>query len=430
MKTSNPLKRDKYKISIKRPISAIPMISGGIVKDVIAGVNASCTISGTRYGIVNGVVTAFGSNVPPVEDAGLRCCPAFSQLAKMTETLTDASWGKSNLLTPTLYEVFQGQNIWNLPENTTASAYHILVQSVGFSTVLDNSVIGMSIVAKYDGRKILFAVAAKDGTYKTCRMNILTGAIESNSGGVAASIAPIGSGYYRLFFAANILTGATTPSFNIQYDNGAGNQYTGNGVSGAYIGQPTYINFGVNGIPFTPPYFPNNTNNPIAVVSEAGGASNGTSFDLEDVNLVRLKNALRGPNAQGSMTLSVSFGSDGAWIPNSTTINILSANNSNAAFVKAEKDSGGVVKFTFSDGTNSVSVNKNIAANETINLKLDWGTHSTGQKIRITVNGVASSLGSFAAGSLGPADLVMGYGLTVPMWIKKGSLKIFSRPIW
>lgn len=292
MKTSNPLKRDKYKISIKRPISAIPMISGGTVKDVIAGVNASCTISGTRYGLVKGVVADFGSNVPPVEDAGLRACPAFTQLAKYTEDLTNEVWGRSNILTPSIHKVFQGQNIWNLPENTTASVVHQLNQSV-FSGIANNSVIGCSIVAKYNGRKIFFSVNAKDGTYKTCRVNLQTGVIETNTG-IAASCTSLGSGYYRLFFAANVLTGATAPSLNMQYDNGISNQYTGDGVSGVYIGQPTYINFGVNGIPFIPPYAPNNTDSPISVVSEAGGASNGTGFDLDDTRLAMLKKAFRG----------------------------------------------------------------------------------------------------------------------------------------
>lgn len=435
MKTSNPLKRNKYIPPFKKPISVMPMIPGGTLKDVLAGVNATTSISGTRYGIVNGVVTQFAANKPPIEDYGLRGCPAFTQLCNQSETLTDAAWGKGNFLTPTIYETFQGQNIWNLTENTVINVVHQLNQVI-FSGISDNSVIGCSIIAKYHGRKAYFVVAAKDGTYKTCRMNLQAGVVETSSG-AAASITPLGDGYYRLFFAANVLAGASTVGFNIQPHNGTSNQYTGDGVSGIYIGQPTYINFGVNGVPFIPPYLPNNTNGSISVVSEAATATTGMSFDLDDAKLARLKTSLRGPSAQGHLELEFVSNVDSSWLPNGADFyaNIFSCENLNVRgllFRKSSVDNSLVWRLTDVSGspqTITVGVSS-VSVGQLFKLFLDYGTHSTGQKMRITVNGVKSALANFS-GSFGGQDLRFFFANTSHAgWIVKDSLKISEKPQW
>ena len=56
----------------------IHLTPGAFPYDEVTNVPASCSISGVRYGLVNGVVSSFASNMPPVEDAGLRGCPAFT----------------------------------------------------------------------------------------------------------------------------------------------------------------------------------------------------------------------------------------------------------------------------------------------------------------------------------------------------------------
>ena len=71
-----------------------------------------------------------------------------------------------------------------------------------------------------------------------------------------------------------------------------------------------------------------------------------------------------------------------------------------------------------------------ITRGQIIRLSVDFGTHSTGQKMRTTVNGVKSSLVDFS-GSFGSQDLRFFFGNTVHAgWIKKDSLKIYDRPRW
>jgi IS605 OrfB family transposase len=82
---------------------------GSRLFDSVTGTNATCSINGIRYGIVNGVVTQFAVNQPPIEDKGLRGCPAFTQLAKMTETLTDVNW-KGFASATTISTPFMGAN--------------------------------------------------------------------------------------------------------------------------------------------------------------------------------------------------------------------------------------------------------------------------------------------------------------------------------
>ena len=185
---------------------------GTLPYDEATNVPASCSISGVRYGLVKGVVSSFASNVPPVEDKGLRGCPAFTQLAKMTETLTDASWNKSNIVTPVLANTFQGQNIWTLSENTSASVYHTLEPaSALFSGIADNSVIGVCVVSKYKGRKIAITGRTKANAYLNGRFNLQTGIIE-NTISVFTSMKSLGDGYYLILMAFNVGTGATTPT--------------------------------------------------------------------------------------------------------------------------------------------------------------------------------------------------------------------------
>lgn len=423
-KTSNPQKRRRS--SQNRPVFFPNLAAGGTGIDLVSGVVPVTSISGTRYGIVNNTVTQFAVNQPPIEDDGLRGCPAFTQLAKQSETLTGSAWTKENLLTPTVYGSFQNNYVWSAIENTE-STFHAIYQS-SFDIIEDNSVCGLCFIAKYNGRKLLIDVRTKSNTYFGGRINLQTGTFEASSGAVASSIVDIGNGYYRVFVAYNLESGSTTPFTRIYLYNDA-SQYTGDGISGVYLGQPTFINFGVNGIPFIPPYIPNNTSGLISVVSEAATSTTGSIFDLDDTKLARLKDALIGPNAQGHLELIVKSNVDSAWWANNSVYNILSVNNTSESLIYINKDSGGAVTLRTTDGTNVASVTQGLTVGSTYKISIDWGTHPTGQKMVITVNGVKSTLSVFAG--WGDNDLMFFFGNAIHAgWIVKDSLKVMDRPQW
>lgn len=401
---------------------------GTLPYDEVTNSKASCSISGARYGIVNGVVAQFAENVPPIEDKGLRGCPEFTQLAKYSEALTNAAWIKTNLLIPTIHEVFQGLNIWNLPENTTASVSHTISTTV-FTDMADNSVCGMCFIAKYNGRKLYLDIKTKAGTYPGARINLQTGVFEvTGASTVAHSITSQGNGYYLVFLAFNVGSGASNPYIFAQLYSTT-TQYTGDGVSGVYLGQPTYINFGVNGAPFIPPYIPNNTGSSVSCVSETATSTTGTSFDLDAALMTRLKTALRGPNAQGHLELEFVSNFDSGWLANNTNLNIFSVSNSNLPLYYRKNTDGTITDWNLYDGTNDSNIVQSLSVGQIFKIALDYGTYTDGtQKMRLTVNGVKSNVVDFS-GAFGTQDLRFFYGNTVHVgWIK--NLSYSEKPLW
>ena len=523
----------------------------GSLADKVTNTKAQCTISGTRYGIVNGVVngvvTAFAPNVPPVEDKGLRGCPAFTQLARYTEDFTNAAWSKINILTPTLVGTFQGQNIWALIENTATNVAHSFIDSTAFTGAADNSVMGISLIAKNNGRLLEIIGRIKDGSYPVvCWLNLQTGIISNLRAGSVASCVDIGNGFYRIFATLPVGVGAQTSYLYIQLYNGSSNIYTGDGVSGILVGQPTFINFGVNGTPFLPPYVPNNTTSSVSVVSEAATSTTGTSFDLDDVKLVKFKEGLRGKavgsnlwtipvlmtppwtdngthyvcdgtnnsatlsctgvlstgklyeitfttgavtggvlsvwvggilifnstptagttytlrtatptastnatftnsnafigqirkdivvkevQAQGHIELEFESKVDSEWLPSGTDCNILSCRNALTSLLRYRKYSDGSTVFGIIDSADNVCNSQimSVSPGKIFSIVIDYGTYTDGtQKMRLTVNGVKSSVVAFS-GSFGSQDLRFFYSNTVHAgWIK--DLKYYERPQW
>lgn len=329
MKTSNPLKRNKY--NKNRPSFFTSMIPGDGLKDVVSGVNAVCSISGTRYGIVNNTVTQFAVNQPPIEDTGLRGCPAFTQYflnneAPVTQSITLAAGSYC---------------LWI--EGSGSATFNGLTTTTGVPKVF-------TLASGFTGNCVI------TGTVTKCMLN---------SGLFPAPFSP---------------TQGATKSF----------------------------------------------------VSEAATATTGTSFDLDDVKLARLKTALRGPNAQGHLELTFKSNVASGWLANSTALNLFTVNNNNVGGgVYYWKNSSGVLSFRFSDNTNlSELTGIALSIGQIFKISLDWGTHSTGQKMRLTVNGVRSALANFS-GSFGTQDLRFFFTNTFHAgWIVKDSLKIMDRPQW
>ena len=412
---------------------ALEGIAGNTLFDGINGVPAVCSISGTRYGVVNGVVTQFAVNQPPIEDDGLRGCPAFTQLAKMSETLTDAVWTNARTVLSSA-GTYNGSNRWKITEDLNTNT-HNFIQVTAFAAATDDNVLGVRLIAEYAGRHLAIFGKLRDNTIVVvCTINLITGVISNLRSGCYASVTNIATNAWDVFASFLPGTGANSPFlfWGLSKDDGS-TIYGGDGVSGIYVSRPTFVNFGVNGIPFIPPYVPNNTSGSISVVSEAATSTTGTSYDLDNTLLARLKTALRGPNAKGHLELTFKSSVDSGWLTNDSYINILSFNNVPGANggVALRKTVGGVIFWYFTDPVpNNASIAASITIGQVFKMSFDWGTHSTGQKMRATINGVKSAITNFS-GSFGSQDLRFFFGNTVHAgWIVKDSLKISDRPQW
>lgn len=399
MRSSKPFIKNRNKLDASKPIFVPNLVAGNSLKDVISQTGATVSISGARYGIVNGVVAQFAANVPRIEDKGFGACPAFTQLAKMTETLTDAVWviesGATGVSRP-------GGN-------------RLIYTGGSTKTKLLNQAV---VIPGGTASKILILVArVSAATYpqKFRVNNTHLGVIDNFSSDI--TINEPTSLYLRVQNSALV---------------GSGNQQIGIAIS--TDNQPFDINIGMNlaEANFIYPYVPNNTTSSVSVVSEAATSSTGTSFDLDLSTLSRLKNGLRGPNAQGHIELEFESNMDSGWLPNDSFINILSFNN-NAYYTGAlalRKTPGGIVCWYFNDSvTNNAYIVTSVSPGQTIKFILDYGTYIDGtKKMRLTVNGVKLSVIAFS-GSFGAQDLRFFYGNTVHAgWTR--SLKYYEKPRW
>lgn len=302
--------------------------------DKITKTAATTVISGTRYGIVNGVVTAFGVNQPALEDDGFRGCPAFTQYFLNNE-------------------VPATQSI-----TLVAGSYCLWVEGSG--SVTFNGLIATAGVPK------LFTLASS---------------------------------------------------------------FTGNCVISGTVAK-CMLNSGLFPAPFSP------THGVLkSFVSETGSATTGTSFDLDDVKLARLKTGLRGPNAQGHLEFTFKSNFDSNNLEWQQAISFLTCTDTNSLGFKylygyIPEFGGAHFFFLYPKDTGSgCDLILDVSIDEIFKISLDWGKHPTGQKMRLTVNGVQTALANFAG--WGTGDLVFFYENTIHAgWIKKDSFKIYDRPRW
>ena len=331
MRTSKPFIKNRNKLGATKPIFVPNLVSGNSLKDVISQTGAAVSISGARWGIVNGVVAQFAANAPPVEDKGLRGCPAFTQYflnnqAPVTQSITLA-----------------------------AGSYCLWIEGTGSAT--------------FNG------LTATAGSPK---------------------VFTLGSG-----FTGNCtITGTVTK---------------------------VMLNRGLFPAPFTP-----TAGTTVSVVSEAATSTTGTSFDLDLPALSRLKAGLRGPLAQGHIKVEVESNVDSGWYTSATplSLNIFSCNN--LPYTLRFRWGSGLATIRMEDSSQvneSASTAMTIIVGQTIKISLDYGTYTDGtQKMRLTVNGVKSSVVAFS-GSFGTQDLQFFYGNTVHAgWIK--NVKYYERPRW
>lgn len=107
---------------------------GNNLFDGVTGTTAACSISGARWGIVNGVVTQFAVNQTPVEDDGLRGCPAFTSY-----------WSSSDIGNGVSHSIEDGWNKLTLLSNT---GQYTFCRALGDSTVTGDVSIMQAIIKK------------------------------------------------------------------------------------------------------------------------------------------------------------------------------------------------------------------------------------------------------------------------------------------
>jgi hypothetical protein len=120
-----------------------------------------------------------------------------------------------------------------LYEATTANSIHEVTQQF---TATDNTVYTASAFFKSAERtQVLISLFAKDGTFKSARFDLSTGAVIANIGGATGAIQDVGNGWYRCSCTANIGAGASTPYVVLQINNAGTDAYVGTIGSGVYL---------------------------------------------------------------------------------------------------------------------------------------------------------------------------------------------------
>lgn len=373
MKTANKYKKDKYITSLKKPV-----FSSNGKKDTLTGVYTDVNIPGVRYGIVNGIVTEFGVDEAPVEDNGLRGCPAFTQLIKKSKDLDDTTYWSS------------GSGVTGLTIDGNKLTY------IGGSpnvNLVDQSV----VVPGGTSSKVLAAVCrvSADTYPQVFRIkNTHGGVVDNRSDDIT-------------------ITGPSTVCYTVINSAAAGDGSQRIGISPSTSDDPFNIYVGINlaEASYCFPYTPNDTESFVSVVSETGN----TSFDLDDAALSKLKDVIRGPDADGRIEFTFISNSDG-----SSDFNILSCNNSGLSILNYSSVSG----FTATDGINTASVAYVPSVGGSVYISLDFDV--TGMVL--SIDGVKSAKETFS-GSWGSEDLKFFYANSINAgWVK--DLKIYPKPRW
>lgn len=277
MRTSKPFIKNRNKLGASKPIFVHNLVAGNSLKDIISQTDSTTSISGTRWGIVNGVVSSFASNVPPIEDKGLRGCPAFTQKNLYSYAYSNWSKGSNVVLSDGLDSPIQ-PGIKSAKYNLVANT----LRTIATSTITEN--------ANGKTYRISFWIKAIVDTTIITEFRSSSGPLYTPSTSLLVS-----NGWNRLSVMYTYASD-TTNHFVYIYDNsgGVGDRF--------YI---TDINY-TEGISLLPSVPTNGSS--ISVVSEAATATTGTSFDLDAATLTNLKKGLRGTAVGAELTNPTNVG--------------------------------------------------------------------------------------------------------------------------
>lgn len=349
-------------------------------KDTVTGRSLSCNIDGTRYDEVNGVTTAFGTDVPTICDKGLRICGAYSNYICYSSIFTN--WTSSGEL-----DVVQNGNYYTITKTSTTSTRHIRlgVAATAFMISLKQGTVGRVTIGVYNGGFLPVLVKVISGS------GVLIGTPDAN-------------GYYSIAGPVTItgldsndtiieIISPRTVSFYIYPD----------GSSSTTIGASVNIKHAMaeQTTKWKRVYLPNNTGSLLSSCSEAGNSSTGTGIWIDDVatNFPLLNTAL---TSQGTLTLKWKPGFNDADV--SGNLNILSFDGTTDSAISYDADNN-LIKIT--DGTNTASKALTVVADTEYTIQATWGLVSGSPKMQIAVNGTAGTQAAFA-GTFNPSDIYFG----------------------
>lgn len=431
------------------PIFMPNLKAGGTGVDLVSGVAPVTSISGTRYGIVNNTVTQFAANQPPIEDDGLRGCPAFTQYflnneAPVTQSITLAAgsyclWIEGSgsatfngltatsgvpkvftlasgftgncVITGTVTRCMLNTGLFPAPFSPTEGVTKSFVSEAATATT------GTSFDLD-DVKLARLKTALRGSTYGQTELANYNTVQQSPANTGTNYINYLGNETYRLVSDGTYID-IRWPSvlavvgkiYEITYTEIA---KASGSIIGGLGGQNTTFTSGSQTLRVTA------TTTGLLFFGRTAGAPCDITFKV----------SVKEVQAQGHLELTFKSNLDSRWLSASQQFNIFTCANAGHGPLYVLKDNTNT-NWRCYDGTTILAISDlPISINQIFKISLNWGTHSTGKKMRITVNGVKSVLANFS-GSFGAQDLRFFYGNTVNAgWIVKDSLKIMDRPIW
>lgn len=339
-------------------------------KDTVTGQSLSCNIDGTRYDEVNGVTTAFATDVPTIADNGLRICGAYSNY--LLNSVFNGAVSGTPGTSPSLWT---NQGI--------TGSIEVMSNRIKFLTTSSQRIIDQPISVTANTNYI-FSIFV-DVEVSTKIENIIRGTlypsmstffwnIDDVKTTSSSTIVPTGT--YNIDFI--LVVGAT--GGNMRFRIGAG-------CDVPTTAKITISNPMIN-LKYAHPYIPT-TSATVSSPSEAGNSSTGTGIWIDDVatNFPLLNTAL---TSQGTLIFKWKTGFADADV--SGNLNILSFDGTTTSAISYDADNN-LIKIT--DGTNTASKALTVVADTEYTIQATWGLFSGSPKMAIAVNGTAGSQADF-----------------------------------
>jgi len=178
----------------------------------------------------------FTRSTPAVYYDGRTTAMAEQNLFTYSQEFDNAAWSKTLApITANATTAPDGTSTADLAVANTTDGDHSVVQLFSFA---DNATLTISCYMKAAGYNygVLRHYSVGNGDV-WASFNLSTGAVDSNSSGVTASITSIGNGWYRCVMTKTYSSATSGNSYGVRVANagGIGTPFVGNGTSGIYI---------------------------------------------------------------------------------------------------------------------------------------------------------------------------------------------------
>jgi len=167
---------------------------------------------------------------------GVTTAKAEENLLTYSQEFDNAAWSKALVtITSNATTAPDGTSTADLAVANTTNGDHSVVQSFTFPADTTLTISCYMKAAGYDYGVIRHYSAGNGDVWAS--FNLSTGAVDSNSSGVTASITSVGSSWYRCVMTKTYSSATSGNSYGIRVANagGIGTPFAGNGTSGIYI---------------------------------------------------------------------------------------------------------------------------------------------------------------------------------------------------